>query len=279
MNYKVLLLAVFLTACASPGPDYLEPGKRYTVEQPLGHPAMSFKIPESGRWLTYVKDIEHIDQAITIDKDISEGFVTSMTLGMVEGTSDRIALEHRQSLKQFLIDGDMEAYFTRYSSKFVDGKKVKRVPGTYFEFNDIKCMVIGNFQPRKVAADVYLDGVMITCYLVVDGQLKDLFMRRSFAVNEDLENSEYHKRKQQAVVGSKDYDLDLIFPEDLKEIRDSIRIIGNKISQNYDDVEDKTIFDVPQRMSTGETLEEYKARLKSEGKVWRPISLNPDGTF
>lgn len=278
MIYRVLL-AAFLVACSSPGPVYLEQDKRYTIEQPLGHPAMSFKMPEDERWRTYARDIKNIREAIRLERYDFEGIRTSMTLGIVEGTSDRIAIQHRKSLKQFLVDGDMEAYFTRYSSRYVDGKQVKRVPGTYFEFNNIKCMVIGNFESRKVALGVYMDGVMISCPLVVDGKLRDIFMDRSFAVREALDKVEHQKRKQQATVGSKDYDLDWIFPDGLKQIRDSIRVLGDKVSQSYDDVEDKTIFDVPQRMSTGETLDEYKERLKSEGETWRPLILNPDGTF
>ena len=278
MIYRVLL-AAFLVACSSSGPIYLEQGKRYTIEQPLGHPAISFKIPEAERWRTYARDTKNIREAIRLEKYDSEGVRTSMTLGMVESASNRIAIQHRKSLKQFLIDGDMEAYFTRYSSKNVDGKQVKRVPGTYFEFNNIKCMAIGNFESRKVAPGVYMDGVMISCPLVVDGKLRDIFMDRSFAVREASDKAEYQKRKQQATVGSKDYDLDWIFPDGLKQIRDSIRVLGDKVSQSYDDVDDKTIFDIPQRMPTGETLEEYKARLESEGHTWRPLILSPDGTF
>jgi hypothetical protein len=243
----------------------LDATRRYSLEGPKGKGVLSFVPPSQGEWYTYAPSTMERLGSISLTGPEGGG---NFSLGFDE-FSDRLHLDYRQKVKRFLLSQDVKAYKNETTHKMVDGVSVERYRGGTLSFSGIKCIAVGSFKPRKVVPNVFMESIKINCPIVVDGEVKKIYMIKSVTYRREQKSIDDARHDRKTIMN--DYSLEGLFPHGIKSMVESIKVLGNKVSQSYEDVADQSIFDAPQRASTGETMVDFKARMEREGTPVAPF--------
>ncbi len=260
-----VLLILLLTSCIEHATFWLERSERYVVNKG-DTPIFSFQPPDQRRWYVAAPITLKERGFVRMTTYLDNGVRLQLTFWLNEMTSN-YTLAERRLIRDFFTEGDVGIYVAKDRKPIMfDGSLIIR-DRSAVTIGEYECAASAKIKPTEVVPNVYSDGVRISCPLVVDGKVILLTIDKTISITHSIPKQEYKEKTAHVGGASSGDSFSRLFDYGIQRSVDSLIIFGEKISQNIEDVDDVTIFEVPRPEHVPWTRERQRKKNKEKAEL------------